>query len=218
MKNLLKLALVTLSVTIISVMPKVIHADSLSPIVQASIKSTTNSEDFYTKVVKSSTEEVLSPNIFTYANPVNNHEKKYVSELVVDYLAKENSLISGNIVKYTISPMADVSGSKSNGIVRASIRLEYSKMDSNIKITKCSGSWTKLTSTPTAITNRYVTYRGPNAQLVSYRYPSSDSYSYYTGWGYASQNTAGNGRAYSSANTSYVNMGQLFLEASVTIP
>ena len=86
-----------------------------------------------------------------------------------------------------------------------------------IKVEKCHGSWSKASTSSIIVSDRYVTYRGPNAQQTAWKYPTSNTFSYNTGWGYASQNTAGNGRAYMSAYTSISGMGRLFLEAALNL-
>lgn len=139
-------------------------------------------------------------------------EKKYETTIEVEYYFTPEE--SGST---SISPLSTNTGSANNGIAKSSITLTYWISGNTIKVEKCHGSWSKASTSSIIVSDRYVTYRGPNAQQTAWKYPTSNTFSYNTGWGYASQNTAGNGRAYMSAYTSISGMGRLFLEAALNL-
>lgn len=133
------------------------------------------------------------------------YARKFETTYTVDYT-----------INSVVQPFGTNTGGGENSIVRSSITIVYWFSGGKVKVERVYGKWTPLTS-PVDITSRYVTYKGPNVSLTGYHYPSGNSFDYNTGWGYASQNSAGNGRAYMSAYTSISGMGQLFLDAVVNI-
>ena len=136
-------------------------------------------------------------------------EKKYETTIEVDYYFTPDNT--------NISPLSTNTGSANNGVAKSSITLTYWISGNTIKVEKCHRSWSKASTSSIIVSDRYVTYRGPNVQQTAWKYPTSNTFSYNTGWGYASQNTAGNGRAYMSAYTSISGMGRLFLEAALNL-
>lgn len=107
--------------------------------------------------------------------------------------------------------------------VEATISMNYDRQGEKIRVNKIYGSWKPATSM-IQLSNREVIY-GDGVPFVgksAHKYPTSNSYSYTTGWGWvdfypASTGAASGARAYSSANVSVSGMsGSHLIEVYVT--
>ena len=112
-------------------------------------------------------------------------EKKYETTIEVDYYFTPEE--SGST---SISPLSTNTGSANNGIAKSSITLTYWISGNTIKVEKCQGSWSKASTSSIIVSDREVTYRGPNAQPTAWKYPTSTTFAYKVGWGYASPKQA----------------------------
>lgn len=180
---------------------------NINPTVNAKISFVDNSVFTGHTETKILTHQEL-PSLSAFSSIATTEARKYETTIEVDYLLDDTN-------QNIISPLSTNTGSANNGIAKSSITLTYWLSGNTIKVEKCAGSWSKASSSSIIVSDRYVTYKGPNVQQTAWKYPTSNSFSYNTGWGYASQNTAGNGRAYMSAYTSISGMGRLLLEAAL---
>lgn len=119
-------------------------------------------------------------------------------------------------------PATSVSQSLQNSVT-ARGTITYNKLGGRVKVSNFKGSWSAPSSGYT-ISNRFV---GGNAssQLdpshVLKKYPSSNSFSYNTGWGYTDYVPAqdfGGARMYMSANYKYSGMSPMMIELEVKVP
>lgn len=120
------------------------------------------------------------------------------------------------------TPAISVSQSVQKSIT-AKGTITYNKLGSKIRVSNFKGSWSAPSSGYT-ISNRFI---GGNAssQLDAAhtlkKYPSSNSFSYNTGWGYTDYVSAqdfGGARMFMSADYSYSGMAKMQIELEVKVP
>ncbi|MEJ1088715.1 hypothetical protein WDU99_10340 [Microbacterium sp. Mu-80] len=91
----------------------------------------------------------------------------------------------------TVRPLSSIGGTKNPGSVKSSLTLTYTRKADLIRLEKASGSWTPAHSIE--LRNRYVKIIGGGALPHTItKYPTSNSYSYTTGWDYGIFNSSAN--------------------------
>lgn len=197
-----------------------------SPIVHASSSITNPLEDsgnqlkVYAKVTNQQTGET---NIF----PVENiKENKSSSRLSVS----EETDSNGETKEYEVTieipndnliQPASVESTSKTTDVTAKLSINFDRISDQIRINSVYGSWTSPSSYLT-ISNRVVgytdgsTYGGHSAT----KYPTSNSFSYTTGWGYVyyyPQSNIGGPRAYSEAKVSISSTSSHLIELMIKL-
>lgn len=155
----------------------------------ATVTLTNNETGEKTSIDTTEAEVEVIPKLSTFSLGDNSNSAEY--EIFVPIPSSE------------ITPFASAGGTKNSGGVTAKINADYtlnSKGD-QIKVTKIYGSWVPSSSTYT-VTNRAI---GAHSSFVAggqklSKKPTSNSFSYNTGWGYNIRMKNGNApRAWSDA-------------------
>lgn len=134
------------------------------------------------------------------------------------YETEYNTVIKINnlAIEEGIMPMSDVSTNHDEAYVRANLKITYTLSGENIRVEKVSGSWTALNGMPITFSNREVMVTNGGLLYIDDKtnkyYPTSNSFSYSTGWGYISKypaitETGTGARAYSEVDASVSGMG-----------
>ncbi len=122
-----------------------------------------------------------------------------------------------------VSPMREGGSTAGTKDISAAINVDYDLRASGqeVRLNRVWGSWTKKTS-QISIWSREVHYGDQNtAGHVGHKYPTANSYSYTTGWGWVEHDPqvpigGAGGRAFSSAKYGISGMATFTIEVLVT--
>lgn len=134
-------------------------------------------------------------------NSKNCSQVTITNDLTVELLDPETFVLPQESSNY--STLSDLTGSATNANTywKAYITITYSKTSSSVNFSKVDGYWTQLRGT-TTLSNRYVFYGGNfNTKYVrGSAYPTENAFSYDTGFGDRTYNSASQFGAYSQAD------------------